>query len=87
MAIESDLEIFHYGYLRKPSALFKEKRELHKMFFNNYDSRLENVENKPGNWMKEIKGIEWLDRLIPFSGKHPVLMYQWLRERGYDINV
>lgn len=77
------IRIFHYGFLRKPSAYFKKSRALHQYFFNNYDYRLEAVENDP-NWMTNIKDVEWINRLVTYSGDHPAIMKDWLKERGYE---
>lgn len=83
------IEIFHYGFLRKREAFFEKARRLQHYFFHpepvqRYDARLDDVEHKPGNWMMDIKGIDWLKDLIPFDGKHPERMKPWLKERGWE---
>ncbi len=87
MAVESAMEIFHYGFLRKRESFFKKERGLHEMFFaNDFDERLIAVESCRGNWMEEIKGLEWMNRLKDYSGSpHPIFIHEWLRNRGYDL--
>ncbi len=85
MGVQTGLQIFHYGYLRKPEAFFKKSRNLHKFFFGTYDSRLAEVENEGREWMGKIQRVEWRDELIPYDGPHPKLMHGWLKERGYEI--
>jgi len=85
MGLDTTIEIFHYGFLRKREAYFAKSKELHRMFFNTYDQRLVDAEAKGGNWMREIGGIEWNGDLVPYDGHHPKVIHQWLRERNYDV--
>ncbi len=85
MARHSGIKIFHYNYLRKREQYFKKERDLLQMFFNAVDQRMTDVEKTTGNWMTEIKGIEWTNSLIPYDGPHPRIIHEWLRERGYDV--
>ncbi len=87
MAVESRIEIFHYGFLRKRDALFEKNRQLATMFVNKIDPRMIEVESKSGNWMDEIKGVDWIGNLVPFTGNHPECIKPWLRERGYDLSI
>lgn len=93
MARDTGIEIFHYGFLRQPAAFFRKAKALQGYFFNSYDSRLAAAEErlkilegegKPGNWMEQCD-IEWLDRLIPYAGPHPVIMQPWLELRDYEF--
>ncbi len=93
MAIDSPVEIFHYGFLREREAFFRKAKALQNYFFGGYDSRLTAAEERtdiliaegsPGNWMEHC-GMEWLDRLIPYAGPHPAGMGQWLEKRGYSL--
>ena len=83
MAMDSNIKVMHYGFLRKREAWFKKARSLQGMFFDSYDPRLESAERDSGNWMEKIKDVEWIDRLEPFTGNHPPLAHDWLKERGY----
>ena len=85
MAVQSNIEIFHFGFIRKREAFFKKERLLQKMFFNTHDKRLEAVESLPGNWMSEIKEVEWINKLIPYNGSYPKYATKWLTDRGYEL--
>lgn len=85
LAKMSDVQIMHYGFLRRRESFFKKAREVHRIWHNSYDARLESVEQEPGNWMANPKAVPWLDRLEPFTGTHPKLIQPWLIERGYEI--
>lgn len=83
MSIPTGIEIFHYGFIRKPEAFFKKERLLQGYFFDRYDSRLEKAQEHQGNWM-EMEGVTgWENKLDTFSGDHPAIMNKWLEERGY----
>lgn len=89
MAVPTGIEIFHYGFLRKPEAFFRKERLLQGYFFNTYDPRLEHAERHPescpdGNWMKVPGMGEWSNRLDDYSGPHPSVAHAWLHERGYE---
>ncbi len=95
MAIDSELEIFHYGFIRKTAAFFQKARAIQEYLFGNYDNRLAEAERalilsaeagNAGNWMHDIKGVEWIDRLVPFDGHHPLVARDWLKERGYKYD-
>lgn len=85
MAQGTGIEIFHYGFLRKREAFFKKEKLLQGYFFGGpFDWRVTGVEKKDGNWMAEIEGIEWKDRLDEFNGTHPQVAQQWLKDRNYE---
>lgn len=80
------VEIYHYGFLRERKAFFRKAREVQRIWVNSYDPRLEKAETFEGNWA-EMPGItSWEDKLVPFSGTHPALIHNWLRERNHDPN-
>lgn len=85
MAIRSRMDFFHYGFLRKPEAYFSKSRGLHEAFFNTYDKRLADVEDKGRQWMEEIKDVEWTNQLMSFGWDHPEVIKPWLHARGYAI--
>ncbi len=85
MARESGIKIFHYNWLRKREPYFEKERQLLQMFFNAVDPRMTEAEKTTGNWMTQIKNVEWINSLIPYNGAHPPVIHSWLRERGYDI--
>lgn len=82
MAVDTGIQIGHYGFLRKPEAFFKKERQLQGFFFNSYDKRLERVE-KSKEWMRESGINDWQDRVEEFKGTHPKIMGEWLKNHGY----
>lgn len=84
MAVATTIHIHHYGFLRMPAAFFKKERQLQGFFFNSYDPRLEKVEKSP-EWMKSEGINDWQGRVEHCKTKHPAVMHQWLKERGYAI--
>lgn len=83
MAVDSNIEIFHYGFIRKQDAFFRKAKALQKFFFNSYDQRLLDAEKDGGNWMEHKSMPEWINRLVDFKGRHPLVIQSWLIERGY----
>lgn len=83
IGVKTGIEIFHYGFLRKPGAFFKKERALQGFFFDTYDSRLEAAESHKGNWMEKQDVTGWENRIDPFGGTHPKVIAGWLKERGY----
>lgn len=87
LGVDTGIEIFHYGFIRKPEAFFKKERLLQGYFFNQYDQRLEAVEGKPGNWMADPSVGDYCGHLDEYHGTHPAEAQAWLRERGYECSV
>lgn len=84
MAQPTEIEIFHYGFIRRRDAFFKKERLLQGYFFATYDPRLEKAETVQGNWM-EAEGVTgWENNLVDFTGTHPEVAKPWLKERGYE---
>lgn len=71
-------EIFHYGFLRRMDA-FKKKSDTMERFIvgarNPIWERLE-AEGPPAIH-------SWVPETVPFAGKHPEVIHQWLEHRGY----
>lgn len=80
----TQVEIFHYGFIRKRSAFFDKERRLQGYFFNTYDPRLEQAEKHEGNWMEMPAVTGWENRLDEYSGSHPKAVQDWLKARGYE---
>jgi len=80
------IQIMHYGFLRRRDAMFRKAREVLRIWANSYDPRMEKVENSDPtkNWMEQIEGVPWINRLLPFNGTHPQIAHQWLRDRGFN---
>lgn len=85
LAQPSGVEIMHYGFLRKREAFFKKAREVQRIWANDYDKRLEAVEDAPWNWMADASVAPWVPNIVPFTGTHPAIIKPWLIERGYAV--
>jgi len=84
MSTTTDIEIFHYGFIRKPAQFFAKERLIQSYFFNSYDPRLEQAEKSEGNWMQNPGVTGWENDVVDFNNPHPAVIQDWLKERGYD---
>lgn len=68
--VESDLYIYHYGYLKDPKKLLSKKKELEQFYKVSEPTREEKIlgDNK-GNYIFSTD-----DKLKPFLGSHPKVM-------------
>ena len=83
-AVDSEIRIFHYGFLRKRDAFFKKAREVQRIWAGDYDPRLEAAEKFEGDWA-QMPGITgWENDLTEYKGSHPKVIHDWLRERGHN---
>lgn len=87
MSALTGMEIFHYGFIRRPTQFFKKERLLQGYFFGQYDPRLESVEKKPGNWMEDPSVGDYCGNLDAYEGTHPKAAQQWLKDRGYECGT
>jgi glycosyltransferase involved in cell wall biosynthesis len=74
-------EIMHYGFLRKREALFRKVETCIRYWFGgSQDSRLIEAEKHPDvHW---TTFCQFDQPLIPFTGSHPEIAREWLKERG-----
>lgn len=75
------LRIFHYGFIRHQKAMLAKCKVVLRAFFNTYDDRLVEAEKhpeKPWQDFAEYQGLQ----CPSFSGKHPEIALQWLKERN-----
>lgn len=84
MAIESNIRVFHYGFIRPKEAFFRKARVVQTIWSGGLDSRLESAEKFDGHWATAPGVTGWEDNLNPYNGSHPKAAHQWLKERGYD---
>jgi glycosyltransferase involved in cell wall biosynthesis len=84
-AVDSNIRVMHYGFLRDREAWFKKAKALQGFFFDSYDPRLAAAEKHEGNWMTMPEITGWENALTEFNGEHPPVMKEWLQKRGYDI--
>lgn len=80
-----DIQLFHYGFIRKRDAFFRKARQLQRNLCGSYDPRLEEAETTNDNWMLREGMSDWMDKVEPYNGHHPKVAHEWLRERGYDL--
>jgi hypothetical protein len=76
-----DARIYHYGHIRKRDAWVKKSVKCHQWALGSV----------PDHWKKAEAGdMSAVDNcvpdstLVPFTGSHPILMYEWLKERGFE---
>jgi len=79
-----DIQIFHYGFLRKPEAFFKKEKFLQTAFTGGYDPHLDRLEDRKHDFMKERVDQFHGRPLEKFLGTHPAVAHQWLLDRGYQ---
>lgn len=86
---DGSLVIYHYGFLRREQALIDKCRVVNGAFFGTMDERLIKAEAAGTPWVNEIEfseehnGERVIRHLRPFTGMHPELAHEWLKERGY----
>lgn len=83
LARPTSIEVMHYGFVRNPDKFFEKERLLQGYYFNTYDSRLEAAQKAGGNWMTHEGVTGWENSLDNFTGSHPAVIHEWLKERGY----
>lgn len=84
LAVKTNIEIFHVGFIRKRQEFFKKERLLQNYYFNSYDPRLEAVEKVDGNWMDDPRVCDYSRNPDRYEGHYPELLKPWLRERGME---
>jgi glycosyltransferase involved in cell wall biosynthesis len=82
MSKKTDIEIYHYGFIRKRGPFFKKERLLQGYFFNSYDERLVKAAQRDGNWMDDPGVTAYASHPVPYDGDHPSVIKPWLQERG-----
>lgn len=83
-AVPAPVHFYHYGFLRERKAFFRKAREVHRIWHNSFDDRLEAAEKFEGVWSAAPGVTGWENNLVEFKGTHPKAAHAWLRERGYD---
>lgn len=80
--IEPDCFIFHLGFLRTPAAFFAKAKIVGGAFFNEYDSRLKEAEERQET---PLGKFPWWNRLTSYHGYYPASVRSWMTERGYNV--
>ncbi len=84
-AVDSDIRVYHYGFLRHREAFFLKAKEVQRIWVNSYDPRLEKAEKFEGDWMRMPGVTGWENDLVPYTGNHPKAIHQWLLEHGHQL--
>jgi len=82
-AVQSAIRVFHYGFLRHREQFFLKAREVQRIWVNDYDPRLQKAETFAGNWMTMEGVTGWENHLVPYEGRHPSAIQQWLKDHNY----
>lgn len=85
-AVESQIRIGHYGFLRHRAQFFTKAKVVHKIWSGELDPRLASAENFKGKWSTMPGVTGWEDRLVAYSGTHPKIIHDWLKERDHAIS-
>jgi len=77
------LEIYHFGFLRKPEAFVKKSEVVQNAFFGSCDSRILAYKDKQTDWRTHdyFDGLALRNHIGPM----PRPARQWLIDRGYSI--
>lgn len=78
------MEIYHYGFLRKPQAFVRKSEVVQNAFFGSCDSRILEYKDKPMHWNSRdyFDGLPLRD----FINAHPKVARKWLEDRGYKLS-
>lgn len=79
-----NLYIYHYGMIREPSKFLAKSDVVQNAFFGSVDSRLKDAEKSELAWHKQRDYFDGAP-LRDFTGKHPRVIHEWLRQRGHDV--
>lgn len=77
----SKCRIFHYGFIRKAAGFVAKSIPMQEAFFGTHDPLIDRV---PAEGMKVLLESHPMHELLPFSGEHPKVAHDWLKERGYE---
>lgn len=78
------LIVYHYSSLRRREAFIEKCHSLGKIMVENYNTReYLDAEGKPVDFMRAHP--DRVANSVPFTGKHPALMHEWLKERGHSV--
>jgi glycosyltransferase involved in cell wall biosynthesis len=84
-AIPSEIEIMHYGFIRKRDHFFAKEKLLQGYYFDTYDPRLAAAEKHEGEWSTMPGVTGWENNLLPYTGTHPEIAIPWLKEQGHTL--
>lgn len=80
-ATREPIPIFHYGFIRNPTALAAKAKVTETAFKGGYNPIHDRLPTEGLGILKEVIP----EPLTPYSGTHPTNMLHWLRDRGHAI--
>jgi len=77
--VSSEIKTHHYGYVRMPKALIEKQIDITKLWgIYDLDGYLKKgIDNGKINWLDKHP----VENVLPFEGKHPESMLEWIEKR------
>lgn len=87
---DSEVKIFHYGFIRNPILLAAKAIPMQQAFFNHHDPIFDEVIARGANGASALTDPKFPTAvpetgLIPYKGSHPKFAHHWLKEHGYEL--
>ncbi len=79
-----NLHIYHYGAVRDPAKFLLKSEAVQNNFFGSCDQRLLDCKGSDVPWYKQKDFFDG-EPLRQFTGNHPEVIWQWLRDRGHPL--
>lgn len=79
-----NMHIYHYGAVRDPKKFLDKSVAVQNMFFGSVDQRLLDARGSDTPWYLQRDYFDG-EPLREFSGNHPKVIWQWLKDRGHKI--
>lgn len=76
---DSNVCIFHYGFLRKTESLIQKSISFENEVFGTHNQLFDQMKEEGR------KPFDELHQVIPYEGTHPKYAHQWLKDRGYKL--
>lgn len=76
----TEIQIFHYGFIRNVEQLSKKGKEIQIGYWGEYDPIWDEVDKSGKQPLMDLYPIE---TLIPFNRSHPKVAQKWLSEHGF----
>jgi len=77
---DSNVCIFHYGFLRKTESLIAKSISFEREVFGEHNELFDQMKSEGRDPFDNL-----YDDLIPYYGTHPKYAHGWLTERGYFV--
>lgn len=85
--LTTNIQLFHYGSIRRADGWVKKSREMQQGYWSTEDPIIKDVERIGMKALVESTICTAVPEkaLVPFDGTHPKVAHKWLRERGYEV--